>query len=584
MLKLVRTDEGCAGRARAWAVASSDDWWSVWLGLAFLAACIGMAHATGSAIPELASWTRDPLAPFNSAPAAQVWVVLPLMGLATQLSLLVRGKPTDGFWTRGYPLVALLALASKFLGAQAALHGAGMGAAVWAVILGAVVANAFWWNARPAAFKATLDAGLEEFWIKVGLVLLAIDFDAVIDLGYHGLVVAFGDTCVVLCLSIAIGRVLLGMPLQVTIVTAAALSICGTSAASAVGAAMNLPQGSPVLAVPIAVMSLMTVPVIPLLPPLGAALGLDQTVTGAWIGGSVDTTGAVVASAAISGPTALRAASIVKMLQNTSICVVALLVAALPGLAAAEPGVEAAARTASRHAALGPGVRNLTPPLLGSSDAPASAPPASEARGAGGGAGTGTGAGARARCAVCGSTLWARFPKFTLGFLATSLVVSFGVGPEHKAAVSAWSFSLSEWFSTLGFVGIGLNLRLRTLWQGATATRQAAPKALHRDAPKAPDRDTPKASDCDAPKAPDRDTPDGAFGPLRTPLAQETPREGEGAPAQPPAQDESGGERASEPNPAPVLLVFALYCLGQLLDLVITAPVAYYSFSGVDKE
>lgn len=317
-------------RARKYSVVSSDDWWAVWIGLGFLGASIGLARTLGDRLAEPVAWTANPLDAFDSGPAALAWPLLLAMGAATWLVLWARGKSTASFAWPGYPLVAALTILSKFLGAQTALHGSGLGAAVWAVILGSLVCNVAWWSERPARWTATLDQGLEEFWIKVGLVLLAIDLEAVVDLGYHGLVLAYAETTVVWLLTIVIGRVLLNLPVRVTLITSSALAICGTSAASAVAAAMDVPTGSAALALPIAVMSILTVPVIPVLPVLADWLGFGQAVTGAWIGGSVDTTGAVIASAAIAGPSAIRSAAVVKMLQNTMICIIALIVAALP--------------------------------------------------------------------------------------------------------------------------------------------------------------------------------------------------------------------------------------------------------------
>lgn len=122
------------------------------------------------------------------------------------------------------------------------------------------------------------------------------------------------------------------------------------------------------------------------------------------------------------------------------------------------------------------------------------------------------------RCAACGSTLWIRFPKFTLGFLATSLILSLALEGDLHAHAASWSFSLSEWFSTLGFVGIGLNLRLRAMWGKANAA--------------------------------------------------------------------DAGKGVSDPNAAgaSIFQILALYCIGQSIDLVTTAAVAYYSFSGVDPD
>src|SRR5678809_1787207 len=52
------------------------------------------------------------------------------------------------------------------------------------------------------------------------------------------------------------------------------------------------------------------------MPYLANMMGLSQEVTGAWLGGSIDTTGAVVASGTMVGEAALKTSTIVKFSQN----------------------------------------------------------------------------------------------------------------------------------------------------------------------------------------------------------------------------------------------------------------------------
>lgn len=69
-------------------------------------------------------------------------------------------------------------------------------------------------------------------------------------------------------------------------------------------------------------MSLLTIPCIPTLP----FANVDDSVLGAWIGGSVDSTGAVLASAGLRNSDCAHIAIIIKMLQNILIGVIALFV------------------------------------------------------------------------------------------------------------------------------------------------------------------------------------------------------------------------------------------------------------------
>ena len=56
-------------------------------------------------------------------------------------------------------------------------------------------------------------------------------------------------------------------------------------------------------------------------------VGMDECFTGAWIGGSVDQTGNVIASAAIISDKATEVASIVKIVLNSALGILATSVA-----------------------------------------------------------------------------------------------------------------------------------------------------------------------------------------------------------------------------------------------------------------
>ena len=58
------------------------------------------------------------------------------------------------------------------------------------------------------------------------------------------------------------------------------------------------------------------VPMILIMPGLAKLMGLPEDMAGAWIGGTIDTTGAVAATGAIYGEVALQTSTIVKFSQN----------------------------------------------------------------------------------------------------------------------------------------------------------------------------------------------------------------------------------------------------------------------------
>jgi uncharacterized membrane protein YadS len=138
---------------------------------------------------------------------------------------------------------------------------------------------------------------------------------------------------------------------------------------------------------------------------------LGEVVGGAWIGGTIDSTGAVAAAGGMLGEKALAVAATVKMIQNILIGVVAFAVATY--------WVTCVERSPD-------GAR---PSLL---------------------------------------EIWRRFPKFVLGFVAASIVFSLiasrGVeGEAIAAAATETSKTLRGWCFCLAFVSIGLETNFREL-------------------------------------------------------------------------------------------------------------------------
>jgi hypothetical protein len=135
---------------------------------------------------------------------------------------------------------------------------------------------------------------LDEYYIKVSLVLLALDLMNSSQILAQSAFVAFIDTPILFVIITLIGR-LLSIRNDYSMTMASAISICGSSAANAVGSTIKARKDA--MFYSIAVMSLFTVPAIPLMPilyqnVLNPYLGFTDEMGGAWIGGSIDTTGA----------------------------------------------------------------------------------------------------------------------------------------------------------------------------------------------------------------------------------------------------------------------------------------------------
>jgi uncharacterized membrane protein YadS len=150
-------------------------------------------------------------------------------------------------------------------------------------------------------------------------------------------------------------------------------------------------------------------------------VGMGPVLGGAWMGGTIDSTGAVVAAGAFLGPRAEAVAAVVKMIQNVLIGVVAFCVAVF-WITSVER-VQDAPR---------PGLIQI----------------------------------------------WVRFPKFIVGFVAASLLFSFVLVPLFAAlfegnglklvessVIKAVTNPLRGWFFCLAFVSIGLESNFKEMAQ-----------------------------------------------------------------------------------------------------------------------
>jgi uncharacterized membrane protein YadS len=195
---------------------------------------------------------------------------------------------------------------------------------------------------------------------------------------------------------------------HLTIIVAAATSVCGVSAAIAVAAACRAKKAELTLAVGMTM--IFTVLMMILMPPFCSLVGMSPAVAGGWLGGTIDSTGAVVAAGAFLGPTAEKVAAVVKMIQNVLIGLVAFVVA-LFWIARVDrdPGAP-------------------RPSLM---------------------------------------EVWYRFPKFILGFAAASVLFSFGLipilGHDQVSGILGLSKVFRGWFFCLAFVSIGLESNFKEL-------------------------------------------------------------------------------------------------------------------------
>ncbi|MDF1592940.1 MAG: putative sulfate exporter family transporter [Desulfobacterales bacterium] len=385
--------------------------------------------------PQLNEQARSALAEWREASAAhskakaaantKPYNLIPsliVLGIVMMLFFAIGGK-FIGFNLReyfiGFPVIYLLSIVSYMLGNQATFKALGISYVLFAIFLGLIIANI------TGVTKSIRTAGQTEFFIKTGLVLLGarILFGQIAMIGIPGLFVTWVVTPIVLLVTYWFGQNIIKVPSkELNITVSADMCVSGVSAAIATASACRAKREELTLAIG---MSMIFVAImIFALPAIANMVGMHPVLAGAWLGGTVDNTGSVVAAGELIGYEAMVVAATIKMIQNIMIGVIAFGVAAYWALKI-EPERERK-----------PGE---SPVKLSFSGAM--------------------------------YEIWYRFPKFILGFIGASIVFSImqaAVSMDWgNAMVSEGVLSLANryrgWFFGLAFVSIGLSINFQEL-------------------------------------------------------------------------------------------------------------------------
>ncbi len=303
--------------------------------------------------------------------------------------------------------VYLICIVANILGNQVTMRKYGLNAEIWSIALGMIWANTI---GTPQLLK---EGSQVEYYIKTGLVLLGAEvlFHKIMAIGIPGIFVAWVVTPIVLISTYIFGQKVIKMPSRtLNIVISADMSVCGTSAAIATAAAARAKKEELTLSIGLSLT--FTAIMMVAMPAFIAWVGMPEILGGAWIGGTVDATGAVAAAGAFIGPKALEVATVIKMIQNVLIGVTAFCVA-LYWTTKIDVGE-------NEHVGL--------------------------------------------------IEIWNSFPKFVIGFLTVSIVMSIlsaNVAPYGAMLVDQGtnrvSVPLRGWFFALAFVSIGLTTNFREL-------------------------------------------------------------------------------------------------------------------------
>ncbi len=375
----------------------------------------------------IAEWRQAMSAHASAKKAAttQAYNLIPsliVLGLVLMLFFAIGGK-FIGFNLKeyfiGFPVIFVLTVLSYMLSKQATMSALGISYVLFGIFIGLIIAN------TTGVGKSIKTAGQTEFFIKTGLVLLGarILFGQIALIGLPGLFVTWVVTPIVLITTFWFGQKIIKMPSkELNITVSSDMCVSGVSAAIASASACRAKKEELTLAIG---MSMIFVAImIFLLPAIANMTGMHPVWAGAWLGGTVDNTGSVVAAGELIGYEAMVVAATIKMIQNIMIGVIAFGVAAYWCLKV-EPA-----------RACQPGQAPIKLTFGGAL-----------------------------------AEIWYRFPKFILGFIGASIIFSImqaAVSMDWgNAMVSEGILSLANrfrgWFFAMAFVSIGLSISYQDL-------------------------------------------------------------------------------------------------------------------------
>lgn len=377
-----------------------EDWAVVLLGFAII-----FLFLAGLVIPApVYKWTNSQdLAQtvFSSENLLKAFYQFVLVFVFSVLAAVITNKPVRST-AKVFPVLYIVSVLALLLEGNASIRSLNLEAVIFSLSIGLLIGNAF---RLPEWFRSVLNA---EMFVKIGLVLLGtrIIFSDILEAGQYGMIQAVIVVFTVWYFAFWICKKL-KLDEDLRMMISSAVSICGVSAAIATAGAI---KGDPKkLSYVISLVLVTAIPMMILLPWIANMLGLSQEVTGAWIGGTIDTTGAVVAAGTLAGDVAVNISTIVKFSQNV-----------LLGLAAFAISIY---WTYTQKAP--EGMEDTKPSF---------------------------------------KLLWDRFPKFVLGFMAASLLFSFGINDSLREMTTGGLKSVQTLWFVLAFTSIGLETRFSDLF------------------------------------------------------------------------------------------------------------------------
>lgn len=371
------------------------------------------ANALSDVVKAPRTWETNPLdSIYNPEKGLNL---IPSLVILMIIMMLIFGTAAKGmgisfrkFGIAFMGLFFITVLAYMFAGQLSAKHF-GLNYALWAIALGMLIANTV---GTPRWLTPAL---MGELFIKTGLILLGAEilFSKVLVIGLPGIFVAWVVTPIVLIGTYIFGQKVLKIKSKSLNMTICAdMSVCGVSAAIATSMACNAKKEELTLALSL---SMIFTAIMMVLMPIGIkAVGMSEVLGGALLGGTLDATGAVVAAGAFLGEKALSVAATIKMIQNILIGFIAFGVAV--------------------YWATKVDKKNSEKPKV--------------------------------------SEIFARFPRFLLGFIGASIIFSLihsSLGSDmgnqivEQGVIKGFTKSFKDWLFCMAFVSIGLSTNFKEL-------------------------------------------------------------------------------------------------------------------------
>ena len=319
--------------------------------------------------------------------------------LVAALGVRLLGERLKGFLP-AFVAIFVLSVLCMLLSGIPAIKRTGFESVFFSVALGLLIRNTV---GLPAWLSPAVRS---EYYIKIGLVLLgtSVLFGEILEAGFFGILQGIVVVFSVWYFTFWLARKM-KVDEEMGVMLSSAVSICGVSAAIATCGAIK--GDSKKLSFVVSIVLIVAIPMMYLMPYLAKLMGLSQEVAGAWLGGTIDTTGAVVAAGKFLGETAETYSVIIKSSQNV-----------LLGVAAFIISIYGSVRGTS-NTELKP-----TPRVL-----------------------------------------WDRFPKFVVGFMLASLIFSTCFDMGQAKALGSLAKGLREVMFSVAFVCIGLETDFRYIFK-----------------------------------------------------------------------------------------------------------------------